>query len=250
MASLFRVALVAFAILFFDACAATCAEPPSKAAAAVAEFDAQIKTMQDEFARIPADARDKAWVQKKLQHMVDTDQYMRSFILPDTRELSQQEQQEIMDRWLKLDRQNTDDLKVLLKTYDWFTISQFGKQADGNAWLLVQHADHDAPFQQQILAKLEKLYPAGETSPRNYAYLHDRLAASWHDPAKRRPQRYGTQGMCTAPGKWEPLTLEDPANVDERRAAVGLPPLAEYIAGFKDICKNQVTTVENNKHAK
>ena len=53
---------------------------------------------------------------------------------------------------------------------------------------------------------------------------------------KRVPQRYGTQGTCVGPGKWEPLPTEDPNLLDERRAQVDLGPEADYIAIFKDIC--------------
>jgi hypothetical protein len=214
---------------------AIAAEPPIGAAEALTKLDATINNLKAEFALVPGDASDKQWVIKKLQHMVDMDQFARQLMIRPQDESV--EAQQLLQRMLDLDRQNTVDLKSLLDRYGWFTISEFGKKADGNAWLLVQHSDHDPAFQEQVLAKLEKLYPRGETRPANYAYLYDRLAASWHNPAKRRPQRYGTQGQCTGLGKWEPLRIEDPANVDARRAAVGLPPLAEYIAGFKDICR-------------
>ena len=230
-----RASAIALSLLSFTS--SSIAQPPSTAAAALAEFDATINKMQDAFAQVPGDARDKDWVIKKLQHMVDMDQYMRSFILPNDRQLTTEEQTKVVNRFQQLDRENTAELKSLLSRYSWFTIRKFGKKADNNAWLLVQHADHDPAFQQEILEKLEKLYPQGESRPQNYAYLYDRLAASWHDPAKRRPQRYGTQGTCTGPGKWEPLPIEDPDHVDTRRASVGLPPLAEYVAGFKDVCK-------------
>jgi hypothetical protein len=175
--------------------------------------------------------------------MVDIDQYMRkaAMSIPHDHQYSEAEQKyfwsQFMSRFMELDRQNTADLKSLLKTHSWFRISEFGKKCDNNAWLLVQHADQDPEFQKEILATLEKLYLTGETRPANYAYLHDRVALSSSDPSKRQPQRYGTQGRCIAPGKWEPFPIEDEANIDARRAAVGLPPLAEYIAGFQDICK-------------
>jgi hypothetical protein len=242
MAAITRSTANAWAILIVTICSHATAEPTPHVTAALAEYDAAIKQMQDAFALVPGEISDKEWVTKKLQHMVDMDQYMRKFMsAPHDRKFTHEEQREYLEqlvtRALTLDRQNTADLKELLKIYPWFTISEFGKKADGNAWLLVQHADHDPEFQREILAKLEKLYPTGETRPANYAYLYDRLAASWHDPTKRRLQRFGTQGQCTAPGKWEPLPMEDPENVDRRRAAVGLPPLADYIAGFKDVCK-------------
>jgi Family of unknown function (DUF6624) len=65
--------------------------------------------------------------------------------------------------------------------------------------------------------------PKDEVSQSNLAYLTDRVLL-----AEGKEQRYGTQ--CTAiDGKWKPRPLEDEANVDKRRADVGLPPLAEYL---------------------
>ena len=50
------------------------------------------------------------------------------------------------------------------------------------------------------------------------------------------PQVYGTQ----AKGKWkgkEPVfhPIEDAANVDRRRAEVGLPPMADYVRRWKQM---------------
>jgi hypothetical protein len=46
--------------------------------------------------------------------------------------------------------------------------------------------------------------------------------------AEGKPQRYGTQ-LDTVDGKLQPFPVEDEANLDSRRKAVGLPPMAEYI---------------------
>jgi len=238
-----KTVLPALVSFFLFLCAGTFADSFPKVDADLAEYDAAIEKMKVAFASVPEDAASKDWIAKKLQHMVDIDQHMRKFYMsaPHDRQYTKEEQEyffsQFSHRFQGLDRQNTADLKSLLKTYSWFTISQFGKKCDNNAWLLVQHADHDREFQKEILAKLEKLYPTGETRPQNYAYLYDRLATAWQDPNNRQPQRYGTQGRCIAPGKWEPFPIEDADNVDTRRAEVGLAPLAEYIAGFQDICK-------------
>lgn len=95
------------------------------------------------------------------------------------------------------------------------------------ARFLVQHADHDTAFQTNVLTMLTSLVGRKETSPTNYAYLYDRVAVN-----SNRPQRYGTQGRCTGSGIWEARPTEDPGHLDERRAAVGLEPQAEYRARF------------------
>jgi hypothetical protein len=131
----------------------------------------------------------------------------------------------------EVDQANTAWLKAEIRDHGWFTISAYGAQADNQAWLLVQHADHDRDFQRQTLKLLEGLLASRGTSPKNYAYLYDRLAV-----ADDRPQRYATQGGCTTAGAWRPYPVEDMPHVDELRAAVGLGPFAEYAAQFRDSC--------------
>lgn len=43
------------------------------------------------------------------------------------------------------------------------------------------------------------------------------------------PQRYGSQLTCRD-GRWILLTVDDPNGLDARRAAVGLEPIADYLA--------------------
>lgn len=120
-------------------------------------------------------------------------------------------------------------LEEIIALVGWPTIDGFGATADADAWLIVQHADHDRAFQRRMLALLEGL-PAGATDPQNIALLTDRIAI-----AEGRPQTYGTQGECRG-GAWEPLELMNPTDVDQRRASVGLPPLSEYAAAFAAEC--------------
>lgn len=49
----------------------------------------------------------------------------------------------------KIDKKNTLKIKKIIERYDWPTINLVGKKASKNAWLLVQHADHDVKFQKK-----------------------------------------------------------------------------------------------------
>ncbi|MBK7844514.1 MAG: hypothetical protein IPJ71_12615 [Bdellovibrionales bacterium] len=205
-------------------------------------YDSKVESLKTEFSKIPPEPQNKSWVKQKLAHMVGVDQFMRKYLsITYEHKYTPKEERhfwkEFGPRWKDVDTTNTNDLKELIKTYDWFRITDFDKTADQNAWLLVQHADHDPVFQKETLSKLEKLYKSGDTNPQNYAYLVDRVAASWNDITKRQLQLYGTQGTCVAPGKWEPIPMEEPANVDARRKEVGLGPHKDYVDSFKDICK-------------
>jgi uncharacterized protein (TIGR03067 family) len=120
-----------------------------------------------------------------------------------------------------LDTDNTKWLQGVVDRHGWPSITLVGKDGANAAWLLVQHADADPKFQRRCLDLMAKL-PKDEVSQLNLAYLTDRVLL-----AEGKKQVYGTQ-FIFVDGKWRPRPLEDEANVDKRRAEVGLQPLAEY----------------------
>lgn len=192
--------------------------------------------LEAEMSGIREDADDVGWVRARLANMVAVDQLLRnSMMLPSEKgwdaETSQAFMHMLGPRTVEVDIANTHELRALIERHGWFNSSTFGVSADRDAWLLVQHADRDLAFQKSILVVLEELVPLGETSPSNFAYLHDRVAS-----AEGRPQRYGTQGRCVG-ASWEPNPLEDPEGVDELRSSVGLGTLAEYKALCSQLCR-------------
>ena len=103
-------------------------------------------------------------------------------------------------------RDNTAWLGGVIQEWGWPGRSLVGDDGADAAWLLAQHSDQDPAFQR--------------TS--NLAYLTDRVLLK-----ERGTQVYGTQFTSASSGP-EPQPIEDPGGVDERRAAMGLGPLAEY----------------------
>lgn len=220
--------------------AAACASKFTKVDEDLSRYDKTVQEMKSEMAKLEPDPRDKSWVKAKLESMFQIDQYMRAFWNTPYQNQYNEEEKEFFNkqfgpRFESVDVGNTAEIKKLLTIYEWFKISEFGEKADNQAWLLVQHADYDHEFQKSVLRILEKLYPIKETKPINYAYLYDRVAASYQNAEKRILQRYGTQGSCVGPGRWEPNPIEDPANLDKRRLAMGMPKMSEYMEAFKDI---------------
>ncbi len=122
-----------------------------------------------------------------------------------------------------VDKANTAWLKQIIQKYGWPGKSLVGEDGAHAAWLLVQHADLDRDFQKHCLKLMEKAVQVGEASGPDYAYLTDRVRTG-----EGQPQVYGSQ-LKFVGGEYVPLPIEDEANVDKRRAAVGLPPLAEYL---------------------
>ncbi len=146
----------------------------------------------------------------ELQSMIEIDQAMRNRCADNP------------DEWDEtVDHRNTEQLKVIVDEIGWPSISRVGYDGSSNAWLLVQHADHDPEFQKRCL-ELMKLEPEAEVSKRDIAYLEDRIATG-----DGRPQIYGTQFHTNSDGQLEPLPILDPDNVDRRRKEMGLETLSE-----------------------
>lgn len=121
------------------------------------------------------------------------------------------------------DSANAVWLDEQITRFGWFDIATYGESADTAAWLIAQHNDRNPAFQQRVLAILEPLAASGGTNPANYAYLYDRVAVN-----TGRPQRYGTQGRCTARNVWTPRDTEDLDGLDARRIAVEIGPMGDY----------------------
>ncbi len=115
-------------------------------------------------------------------------------------------------------------LRQVITDVGWPGKSLVGEDGAGAAWLLAQHADRDPAFQRRCLDLLTDAVERGEATIAHRAYLTDRVLRH-----EGRPQEYGTQAIARD-GRFEAQELRDPDHVDERRASVGLGPLAEYLA--------------------
>jgi hypothetical protein len=100
--------------------------------------------------------------------------------------------------------------------HGWPGQSLAGENGAHAAWLLLHHAELD--FQEQCLPLLMEAVGRGDASPRDLAYLKDRVLMR-----RGEPQIYGTQYLVKdgVPELW---TVRDPEGLDERRAALGLEP--------------------------
>ncbi|WP_211370400.1 DUF6624 domain-containing protein [Nonomuraea turkmeniaca] len=134
---------------------------------------------------------------------------------------------DLMERWRSVDADNTTWLKQVVDEHGWPGYDLVGENGAQAAWLLAQHADHDLPFQQRCLALLQDAVDRGQASPRNLAYLVDRVRVG-----EERPQMYGTQ-YHAPDGVLQPRPIEDHERLDERRAEAGLGPHADYDSSMR-----------------
>lgn len=163
----------------------------------------------------------------ELAVMVEADQDLRTRPVQEPQRFSHVLSVEEVMRWKRVSVSNTDRLRQIIAEHGWPGVDLVGEDAAGHAWLLAQHADGQLDFQRLALDLLARAVKAGDASPRHLAYLTDRVRMN-----EGREQLYGTQMAGTENGRPYPWPIQAPDQVDQRRSAVGLEPLDDYINGF------------------
>jgi hypothetical protein len=93
-------------------------------------------------------------------------------------------------------------------------------------FLVIQHAD--LKTQEKYLPMMREAVKKGNARPSALALLEDRVALG-----QGKRQLYGSQiGLDRESGVYYVLPLEDPENVDKRRAAMELGDLQDYVSNW------------------
>lgn len=119
------------------------------------------------------------------------------------------------------DRRLTAALKEIVAKQGWPTISLVGYNAAQSALLILIHSP-DHAWQRAMLPKLEELAHKDLIDGSQVATAVDKELV-----AEGKPQRYGTQ-FKFVDGQGMMVAVEDPANLDKRRAEAMLPPMDVY----------------------
>lgn len=165
-------------------------------------------------------------LRQELLKMIEQDQAIRSELI---KKGIAQPDEALLARMRAIDSANTSRVKAIVRQYGWPGPELVGTDGTEAAFYLVQHAE--LAFQREMLPLVRDAYRAGKLSGQSYALLVDRVLVG-----EGKPQVYGTQAKRFEEWKGEEPVLEpidDEANVDKRRAEVGLFPLAEYIKLLK-----------------
>lgn len=126
---------------------------------------------------------------------------------------------------LEIDSDNMTRLEEIISEQGWPRQSEVGSDAATGAFIVLQHAD--LFYQKKYLPLLRKAAEAGDFLRQRLALLEDRILT--HEGKK---QIYGTQLRQNEAGEIELHPVDDEAQLDERRAAVGLPPIKDYLKNF------------------
>ena len=113
-------------------------------------------------------------------------------------------------------------LKAIVALEGWPSVAKVGRDGVEAAWMILQHAT-DTAWQANMLPILEGAAEAGEVRRSEVALLTDRVLVR-----SGRPQRYGS-AFSIVDGRLVADPIDDEEHVDARRAAVGLPPMADYV---------------------
>jgi hypothetical protein len=157
-------------------------------------------------------------VSTRLNELAGADQQIRQALHQQT---TVAEQESVQKRQMIIDGENLKQLKAIVAACGWPTTAKDSHAA----WLLAQHADSDLAFQRRAEEWLEASVKAGVATPRDLAYLADRIAAN-----EGRPQEYGTQFSLTDRCHLVLDPVDDRKLVNRRRLAIGLQSLEEYEA--------------------
>ena len=131
----------------------------------------------------------------------------------------------------EMEKVHDENAALLARVFDdigWPGRREFGDDGAGAAFLILQHAIGHPDLQRRGLALILDAIPEGQANPLDAAYLADRIAIF-----EGAEQTFGTQFDWDANGQLSPAPVRDPGSLDERRASVGLPPIAETIANMR-----------------
>ena len=131
-------------------------------------------------------------------------------------------------RLVEIVAENAQRLGDVVRETGWPGLDRVGADGADAAWLIAQHADLENDLRRGWVPPLEDAVATGQADPRHLGCLVDRIAV-----VDDVPQTYGTVAVLESGEPTFPHAVADPARLDERRAAIGLPTLevdAELLA--------------------
>lgn len=114
-------------------------------------------------------------------------------------------------------------LATITRECGWPTIKVVGTEAAQAAAAIAIHGSGDKPSMTYLIDQIKLSADAGETPKDAYALMFDKIAVGNH-----QLQLYGTQADKIG-GKLCILPVSDPSHLDDRRKAMNLPTMTEYL---------------------
>ena len=135
---------------------------------------------------------------------------------------------ELKAHWKMINEKDSLNLIVVSRILDqrgWLGADVISEVGNSTLFLVIQHSDQKT--QEKYLPMMREAVKNNKARGSSLALLEDRVALG-----QGKKQIYGSQIGRGPNGERYVLPLEDPDHVDERRATVGLPSLAEYVTNW------------------
>ncbi|QHS58476.1 DUF6624 domain-containing protein [Chitinophaga agri] len=124
------------------------------------------------------------------------------------------------------DSLNLLKVAAIIDQFGWLGADEIGREGNTTLFMVIQHAGIQA--QDKYLPVMRAAAANGKAALKSLALLEDRVALHH---GKR--QLYGSQVIWDMrTNHYQVAPLEDPEQVDKRRATMGLPSMAEYLSPF------------------
>jgi hypothetical protein len=140
------------------------------------------------------------------------------------------ESKEMKAHWKIINEKDSINLikvKSILDKYGWLGTDVVGWQGNATLFLVIQHSDQAT--QEKYLPIMREAVKSGKAQGNDLALLEDRVALG-----QGKRQIYGSQiGRDPETQIYYVSPLEDPDNVDKRRAEVGLGLLSDYVSHWQ-----------------
>jgi hypothetical protein len=179
------------------------------------------------------EAKQNQSLKQELTSILESDQSLRRQIAPTQQEYGPKSPQmdSLWRQMQRADARNLPRITAIIDQYGWPGKSLVGSSGSLAAFLVIQHSN--LATMQKYLPLMRAAAAKGEMDKQNLALLEDRVLTF-----QNKPQLYGSQRQINqTTGKMELLPIADESHVDERRASMGLEPLADYAKSFGLIYK-------------
>ena len=129
----------------------------------------------------------------------------------------------LMKEMKKTDLENLKKVNAIVRNNGWLGPQKVGINGAQGLFLVIQHAD--LKTQEYYLPLIRKAEKEGEILSSNLAILEDRICMR-----NRKKQIYGSQGFTdNETGKKYIYPIGNINGLDERRKAMGMPPMKDYV---------------------
>lgn len=137
--------------------------------------------------------------------------------------------QEMKELWREMARKDSMNLIVverILNERGWLGADVVGPTGNSTLFLVIQHAD--LATQEKYLPMMREAVTNGKANGSDLALLEDRVLMR-----NGKRQLYGSQiGRDPKTGEFYLSPVEDPDQLDVRRASMGLGPIADYLGNW------------------